>query len=144
MMGGVAEEMVETNAATEESYNGLIGKIDETISKLEEKKKAATSISEIAAINDEIAALSKLKESYEALSAVMLEMGRIPHQKWMGVVRLLPRNDKGSCKCVDIDASLRNTASRKEVQEIERSFMRITDAVYRILIRARAWCDVWP
>ena len=41
VMGGVAEEMVETNAATEESYNGLIGKIDETISK-RRKEKAAT------------------------------------------------------------------------------------------------------
>ncbi|MFA5445612.1 MAG: hypothetical protein WC262_11640, partial [Bacteroidales bacterium] len=40
VMSGVAEEMVETNAATEESYNGLIGKIDEAISALEEKKKA--------------------------------------------------------------------------------------------------------
>ena len=77
VMGSVAEEMVETNAATEESYNGLIGKIDEAISALEEKKKSANSITEIAAINDEIAALSKLKESYEAVSAVMLELSLI-------------------------------------------------------------------
>lgn len=132
VMSGVAEEMVETNAAVEESYSGLIGKIDETISKLEEKKKAATSISEIAAINDEIAALSKLKESYEALSAVMLEMGRTPLPTVTGSVTT-PVTTTVPMNGIDIDALTKKYGKqKKEVQEIERSFMRITDAVYRI------------
>lgn len=134
VMIDVAEDVVESNGVVEESYNGIIGKIDETISALEKKKNAATSISEIAAINDEIAALSKLKESYEAVSAVMLEMGRIPLPKVDGsgkvttpVTTTVPMNG------IDIDALTKKYGKqKKEVQEIERSFMRITDAVYRI------------
>jgi tape measure domain-containing protein len=113
---------------------GLIAKTEEVISALNEKKDAATSIFEIAAINDEIAALSKLKESYEALSAVMLEMGRIPLPKVDGsgkvttpVTTTVPMNG------IDIDALTKKYGKqKKEVQEIEKSFMRITDAVYRI------------
>ena len=134
VMTGVAEEIIETNEATEESYNGLIGKIDETISALEEKKKAATSISEIAAINDEIAALSKLKESYEAVSAVRLEMGRIPLPKVDGSGKVTtPVTTKVPVGGVDIDALTKKYGKQKEeVQEIEKSFVRITDAVYKI------------
>ncbi|MDD3944618.1 MAG: phage tail length tape measure family protein [Bacteroidales bacterium] len=133
VMGGVAEEIIKTNVATEESYNGLIGKIDETISALEEKKKAATSISEIAAINDEMAALSKLKESYEAVSAVMLEMGRTPLPSVSGGNITGGVTATTQPKGVDIDALTKKYGKQKEeVQEIERSFMRITDAVYRI------------
>ena len=135
VMIGAAEEMIEGNTATEESYNGLIGKIDETISKLKEKKKAATNITEIAAINDEIAALSKLKESYEAVSAVMLEMGRIPLPKvdGSGKVTTPVTTTATSQNGIDIDYLTKKYGKqKKEVQEIEKSFMRITDAVYRI------------
>ena len=135
VMIGAAEEMIEGNTATEESYNGLIGKIDETISQLEEKKKAATSISEIAAINDEIAALSKLKESYESVSAAMLEMGRIPLPKvdGSGKVTTPVTTTATSQNGIDIDYLTKKYGKqKKEVQEIEKSFMRITDAVYRI------------
>ena len=114
VMTGVAEEIIETNEATEESYSGIIGKIDETISALEEKKKAATNISEIAAINDEIAALSKLKKSYEAVSAVMLEMGRIPLPKVDGSGKVTtPVTTKVPVGGVDIDALTKNYGKQK-------------------------------
>jgi len=111
---------------------GLIAKTEEVISALNEKKDAATSITEIAAINDEIAALEQLKEGYEKVSAAMLEMSKTPIPSVTGG-DVTGKVTTTKQQVVDIDALTKKYGKQKEeVQEIEKSFMRITDAVYRI------------